>query len=52
MGLARSARSLALAYAGASVGFLIGAYFLIGDELRGTLSRLFQTAKAKIMEFA
>jgi len=44
--------SLTLAYAGASIVFLIVAYFLIGDELRGTLSRLFQTAKARIMELA
>lgn len=43
--------SLALAYIGASVGFVIGACFLIGDELRGTLSRFLQRVKARIMEF-
>ena len=40
------------AYVGASVVFLIVSYFMIGDELRETLSRLFQSLKAKIMEFA
>ena len=38
--------SLALAYVGASVGFLIGAYFLIGDELR---ARLLQFLQAKVI---
>ena len=38
-----SVLSLASAYAGSSVGFLIGAYFLIGDELRARLLQLLQT---------
>ncbi len=42
--------SLALAYVGASIVFLIGAYFLIGDELRGSLSGLLHTLKARILE--
>ncbi len=44
--------SLAVAYIGASVVFLIGSYFMIGEELRGTLSRLFQALKARILGFA
>jgi O-antigen/teichoic acid export membrane protein len=34
--------SLVLAYVGASIAFIIGAYFMIGEELRATLLRLLQ----------
>lgn len=37
--------SLSLSYIGASVIYLIGAYFLIGDELRKTILRQFRTLK-------
>jgi len=44
--------SLTLAYVGASIVFMIGSYFMIGEELRATLSRFFQALKARIKEFA
>lgn len=44
--------SLTLAYAVGSVAFLMAAYFMIGDELRKALYRLFQTLKTRILEFA
>lgn len=42
---------LTSAYVGASIVFLTASYFLIGDELRGTVSRFFQVLKARIVEF-
>ena len=39
--------SLALAYVGASIAFIIGAFFMIGDELQATLYRFPQVLKAK-----
>ena len=42
--------SLALAYIGASVVFLIGSYFMIGDELRQTLLSHLQRLKTRIVE--
>ncbi len=47
----RSILSLASAYVGASIVFLIGSYFMIGEELKETISRLFQALKVRIMEF-
>ena len=44
--------SLLIAYTGASVIFLTGAYFLIGKELREVLVRHIQTVKTKIVRFA
>ena len=46
----RSILSLALAYAGGSIAFLISAYFMIGDELRNTLLQLPKTLKIKTAE--
>ena len=46
----RSILSLASAYVGASIVFLVGSYFMIGKELRGTIFRYFQALKTKIME--
>ncbi len=40
--------SLALAYTGASAVFLVAAYFLIGDELRGMLLRFFNHSKTSL----
>jgi O-antigen/teichoic acid export membrane protein len=42
--------SLTLAYIGASVVFLTSSYFMIAEELRGSLSKLFQSVKARIMK--
>jgi O-antigen/teichoic acid export membrane protein len=42
---------LTSAYVSASIAFLTGSYFMIGEELRGTLFRLFQTLKARIVRF-
>ena len=39
--------SLALAYAGASIAFIIGAFLMIGEELRATFYRFPQALKAK-----
>jgi len=43
---------LATAYLGASIVFLGGAYFMINEELRGTLFSHLQALKTKIVEFA
>jgi O-antigen/teichoic acid export membrane protein len=42
---------LTTAYVGASIVFLTGSYFMIGEELRGTFTRLFQKLKARIVSF-
>jgi hypothetical protein len=39
--------SLALAYAGASIAFIIGTFLMVGDELRATFYRFPQTLKAR-----
>jgi O-antigen/teichoic acid export membrane protein len=44
--------SLAMAYIGASIVYLIGSYFMINDELKEALFRLFRTLKARIVEVA
>jgi len=43
---------LAIAYSGGSIVFLIGAYFIIGEELRGALFNHLKALKKKIVEFA
>jgi O-antigen/teichoic acid export membrane protein len=42
--------SVALAYAGASIVFLIGAYIMMGDELRETFLRYLQAVRIRIAE--
>jgi len=42
--------SLALAYAFASIAFLVGAYWMIGDELRKTFLRFLRIDRIKIAE--
>lgn len=44
--------SLSIAYVLATIAFLIISYFLIGDELRGSVLNIFKALKARIMEFA
>lgn len=41
---------LALGYVGASIGFLVGAYLLMVDELRGTVHSLLQTVRVRLAE--
>ena len=41
---------LTSAYVGASIVFLTGSYFMIGEEFRGTLFRHLQALKTKILE--
>jgi hypothetical protein len=41
---------LTSAYISASIVFLTGSYFMIGEELRGTLFNYLQTLKRKIVE--
>lgn len=41
---------LALAYIGASIAFLAGAYWMIGNELRETLLRFLQTLRLRVAE--
>ena len=47
---ANSILSLVLAYAGASIAFLVGAYWMMGDELRDSLLHTFQTLRLKLAE--
>ena len=42
--------ALAIAYIGGSVAFLTGAYFMIGEELRGTILGHFHSLKTKLVE--
>ena len=44
--------SLSIAYVLATIAFLIVSYFLIGDELRGSVLNIFKALKSRIMEFA
>lgn len=44
--------SLAAAYVGASIFYLGASYFMIGNELKESLFRLFQRLKTKIVELA
>ena len=46
----RSILSLLLAYAGASVAFLVGAYWTMGDELRESLLHSFHALRLKLAE--
>lgn len=42
--------SLTTAYVGASIVFMAGSYFMIGEELRGKFFSTLQTLKAKVLE--
>jgi len=42
---------LALAYSAASIAFLIGAYWMIGDELRLTLMRFQRTVSSELQRY-
>ncbi|HEC92925.1 MAG TPA: hypothetical protein ENI51_08055 [Candidatus Atribacteria bacterium] len=42
--------ALAMAYVGGSIAFLTGSYFMIGEELRGTILGHFQALKTKFVD--
>jgi O-antigen/teichoic acid export membrane protein len=44
--------ALVIAYVSASIAYLFGSYFLIGNALKEAILRVFRSCKAKIIEFA